>query len=1248
MKEGFYSKKSALGVPNALILLMLIFFFVPFAGRGARMALQKTENNVKDWLPSDFRETEELAWFAKKFVSEQFIVATWQGCDKDDQRLKMFVSKLQSEQSPTGELDSTSDFYRAKKLGAEYALFVNEDYSTNWGGKNEKWLTDENGKSYYLTPSGRLYRWDGSPNVVSAAWRALTRATGSFTLDGQFVAAFGDVGTDSLPNPFWSDPRLLAAPLFKTIETGPEVVERLAGDGGSLATPTEPTAGRRDAIARLTGTLFGPPVPSAFSWKSVDLPSLLTADKLKELPKGWQETWDLVVQREVDASFGGDLQALQTADPVDQSRVWYQFFDAVAVVEPNRQTSVVLTLSEPARRNLGRVIGRGLMGQTRGRLFDIGEECGIAAPAKPPSAPPPFSWLAASPIVVEPVMHIGGPPVDNVAIDEEGTITLVRLIGYSLALGLGLSLILLRSWRLMFMVFFVGGVSAMASLSLVWWCNASVDAILLTMPSLVYVLGMAGAVHIVNYYRDAVIEGGPQGAPERAIAHAVLPCSLAAITTAIGLLSLCSSNILPIRKFGIFSAMGVMATLVLLYLYLPSALTIFPPPPKRIKHAGQAAASSILNFWEWVGAFILKRHWYVNAACFALLIGLGLGLFKIKTSVQLLKLFDTNSQIIRDYAWLEENFGRLVPMELVVRFPEELQRPAVADDSLTNDDLKRGRAQLSLLERAEAVSRIQAVMQDEFGYRGQNVVGRGMSAITFLKDIPDPARGFDWQRTAFDRLLQKSRTELLASDYMALETSGAAAGAELWRISLRLGALNDVDYGEFVSTLRTVVEPIVASYRVRHAVHAAIVQEALGSSSDRVIGNVLVLGHSGPNAAPAIESASDISTPENEKRGTASSYQALSIFAKSLSSVLKNESIKVTWWHDPKVFPLSKAEAVSNEWAEYIKRYSCVVIADPHPDYDLDFVRAQHPHVIDASEMLAVALKPIARGQNIASQPIELPAHPGEMDVVYTGVVPVVYKAQRTLLESLIVSVAWAFVLIAFVMACLLSPARSVWSAFKPVNLLQALGAGAISMIPNIFPVVVIFGIMGHMGSLIDIGSMMTASVAMGVAVDDTIHFLTWFRDGLRKGLDRRQAIFVAYKHVAPAMTQTTIIGGLGLSVFALSTFTPTQRFGTLMLALLGAALAGDLIFLPALLASPLGRIFTVRAAKKPSDSLPMEESLEGWPPSNAIGVKEEIHPGLTANGNDCELVSEDPLPKAEIKQPKLFKPYGSQVRRRI
>jgi len=132
-------------------------------------------------------------------------------------------------------------------------------------------------------------------------------------------------------------------------------------------------------------------------------------------------------------------------------------------------------------------------------------------------------------------------------------------------------------------------------------------------------------------------------------------------------------------------------------------------------------------------------------------------------------------------------------------------------------------------------------------------------------------------------------------------------------------------------------------------------------------------------------------------------------------------------------------------------------------------------------------------------------------------------------------------------------------------------------MVPNMFPVLLVFGLLGHFGRLVDIGTMMTASVAMGVAVDDTIHFLSWFRSYLDRGYDRLKAVEMTYRRVGPAMTQTTIVGGLGLFVFALSTFTPTQRFGSLMLVLLAAALIGDLVLLPALLAGPLGRFFKPR-----------------------------------------------------------------------
>jgi len=180
------------------------------------------------------------------------------------------------------------------------------------------------------------------------------------------------------------------------------------------------------------------------------------------------------------------------------------------------------------------------------------------------------------------------------------------------------------------------------------------------------------------------------------------------------------------------------------------------------------------------------------------------------------------------------------------------------------------------------------------------------------------------------------------------------------------------------------------------------------------------------------------------------------------------------------------------------------------------------------------------------------------VNVVVTGMVPLFFDAQRELFDSLVESFVMAFALIAILM----------------IILLQSWRAGLISMLPNVFPVVVIFGAMGWAGRFVDIGSMMTASVAMGIAVDDTVHFLTWFRRGMHEGMTRHQAVAHAYRRCAMAMTQTTAIAGLSLLVFGFSSFQPVSQFGTLMFVLLIAALVGDLIFLPALLAGRAGKLF--------------------------------------------------------------------------
>jgi predicted RND superfamily exporter protein len=131
----------------------------------------------------------------------------------------------------------------------------------------------------------------------------------------------------------------------------------------------------------------------------------------------------------------------------------------------------------------------------------------------------------------------------------------------------------------------------------------------------------------------------------------------------------------------------------------------------------------------------------------------------------------------------------------------------------------------------------------------------------------------------------------------------------------------------------------------------------------------------------------------------------------------------------------------------------------------------------------------------------------------------------------------------------------------------------------------------------VDIGSMMAASIALGVAVDDTIHFLTWYRDGLNALRERKRAIVFAYRRAGPPTLQAALVSGLGLAVFAFSTFTPTQKMGWLMMTILLAGVVAELIMMPAILAGPLGRAFKPEApqptpATVPAPHMPKRKQL--------------------------------------------------------
>lgn len=1115
---------------RAIIVLMIVFFIVPFAMRGARMAVQGMKNDVRDWLPKGFTETAELNWFRQHFLGEQFVVVSWDGCHGDaaDQRYQLFLAKLKPEMAPsklkaaklaaqvdssTGEEGSTTEgegvtevtpnqvaeaaasptryLHQGDFIGDRLGLYLpkNKDgqFNTddNWGNRQEKWLRGRKNPDsdsveecwYYITPDGDLYRWDGVDAPLATAYRHLYKQFVTQPTSGELVHSFGkeDGGW------YYSDPRRLRAQLFKTVTTGPDVYNSMVAPGGELASD-EPEAKRR-----LTGMLFGP---------------------------------------------------------------------------DGKQTCMVLTLSDAAKHNLHLVLGRGGMGKPRGRLYEVAQEANIT----------------------EQDLRLGGPPVDNVAIDEEGSITLFRLIGMTAILGLGLSMACFRTISATIMVFLVGGISAMVTLAMMWWFGDTVDAIAMSMPALVYVLGLSGAAHTINYYYDAVEEKGVVGAPERAIMKSWKPALLCNITTAIGLFSLVTSELAPIRKFGVYAGLGVLATLIIEHTYLPAALQIWPQIRKK-KAADSGGNDSpwldkfLDGFWNKLGTSIVNNHMTVAIACVIVIAAMGYGVMYINTSVNMLRMFHSEAKIIKDYEWLEANLGELVPMEIVLRVPKDSLLPPAAEltkenertDQLTQqladatdatekqsiatelgklENLQRKRQmQMPFLERMELAARVQNVLQEEFGATGNGKIGRAMSAATFVRALPEPngdSRSM-LLRGATSKRLEAHRDEFLHSDYLRLDKEDES---ELWRVSLRVGATKGVDYGVLINELKDVVEPILSAKEQRDQILDRL-QVAKGSKP-MANSKILLLGvpadidqraaaNETAKAPPAVAVDAQKSFVINQTK----------IFSEALIDMLSIKRMKV------KSFVSGVDEAPAN-WQEYLAGFDCVVLVSDQTAY-AGF------NLQTASKLLVDARKHLYHNEQANSATKRAESTTNLTHATYTGVVPIVYKAQRTLLDSLIESTFWSFITITPLMMFI---SRSFWG-------------GLVAMLPNVLPVLMVFGGMGWMGIDVDVGSMMTASIALGVAVDDTIHYLNWYREELDRLKDRKLAILAAYKHCATPTFQAAIISGLGLSVFALSTFTPTQRFGYLMLVILWMGVIAELIFFPALLAGPLGAVFKPRARKE-------------------------------------------------------------------
>lgn len=200
-------------------------------------------------------------------------------------------------------------------------------------------------------------------------------------------------------------------------------------------------------------------------------------------------------------------------------------------------------------------------------------------------------------------------------------------------------------------------------------------------------------------------------------------------------------------------------------------------------------------------------------------------------------------------------------------------------------------------------------------------------------------------------------------------------------------------------------------------------------------------------------------------------------------------------------------------------------------------------------------------------------------EVTMTGKALVFQKGTKYLVRNLVISLTLAIILISLFMAYLFRSFRMI----------------IVSLIPNLLPLLVTAGLMGYLGVPIKPSTILVFSIAFGISVDDTIHFLAKYRQELQANHWKiKKSVYAALRETGVSMFYTSIVLFFGFSVFTISSFGGTVALGALVSITLLFAMLSNLLLLPSLLLSLERNIANKEVLRKPTiDIIPSEDDSD-------------------------------------------------------
>lgn len=729
-------------------------------------------------------------------------------------------------------------------------------------------------------------------------------------------------------------------------------------------------------------------------------------------------------------------------------------------------------------------------------------------------------------------MRYSGLPHIRVVLGRRVVHEMYLFIGLAIFVTSIILFLLFRSFRVVIfsnIVVFTAVIWALGSIGMMGY---RVSILMALIPPLMIIIGIPNCVYLLNnFHKEVLVHGNKTKALSRMISKIGYATFLTNLTIAIGFFALVFTNSEKLMEFGISSTINIMFAFILTITIIPIVFSFSnPPKPRHLKHLNQGMSRHIAQLL--VDITSSHRKWIYGIAI--VVTGFSIwGATKMKATGSLTSDLQKNDQIYKDIHFLQKNFKGVIPIDILINYKDK--------NRMFNSHL---------LQKMQTAQNILAK---------DTLLSKSISIVDFMKLINMAYYG----NNPYMYRLIKRRDMLRLKTYLAHFEKDTQRKKQLsiYQDSVKMG---NSDYADSILFNFPKVAAVFMDYSPQRDTLDSLqntpstpsfseINEFISNHKNNATKIVDVSKNEYPSFGGGLSMKNLVDTATNTylirmQIADLGSYQTKNEVKKMsamLDTVLNpNYHQAITYYKAFKKGNVSYADsifALSNTYRNNVTYL--LTKGNDSLAYQLNL----HP------EKLASYYKNAGFGE-LLKQGIDRQ----KLDYLVTGTAAVIAEGTQYLIINLLTSIIIAVIVIAALMATLFFDYKMV----------------LISLVPNLIPQIVTAGLMGFLHIPLKPSTLLVFSIAFGISVDNTIRFLTKYKQELKeRRYDLKTCALNALYDTGVSMYYTAIVLICGFTMFVFSKFGGTRALGLLTsITLLFGGLA-NLFVLPALLLSVEKRI---------------------------------------------------------------------------